>query len=185
LEELVVRRTLDALYLGAGYLAGLFLLAIFGLMLALSIGRQFGVNVPAGDDLVSWCMAACAFLGLAHTFKSGDMIRVGLLFDRLQGRIRHAAELASLSLAAVVICFFAWNAARLTYDSYRFNDLAQGVLAVPLWIPQLGYVLGLAVLSVAIFDEFARVLSGRRPTYERQPPATAEEVVERALQTGV
>ena len=29
-----------------------------------------------------------------------------------------------------------------TYDSYRFNDMAQGVLAVPLWIPQLGYAGG-------------------------------------------
>ena len=181
----MARRALDGLYLGAGYLAGLFLLAIFALMLGLSAGRQFGLNIPAGDDLVSWCMAACAFLGLAHTFKSGEMIRVGLLFDRLRGGARRAAELGALGLAAVLIGFFAWYAARLTYDSYRFNDLAQGVLPVPLWIPQLGYAAGLIVLFIAIVDELARVLGGQPPRYERPPPASAEEIVERAVQTGI
>jgi len=181
----MTRRVLDALYLGAGYLAGLFLLAIFGLMLALSAGRQVGLNVPAGDDLVAWCMAACAFLGLAHTFKSGEMIRVGLLFDRLRGRARRALELFALALGSGLVGFFAWSAVRLTYDSYRFNDLAQGALAVPLWIPQLGYAGGLVVLFVALLDELVRVLRGRAPSYDRGPPASAQEVVERAIQSGV
>jgi len=181
----MIRRGLNALYLGAGYLAGLFLLAIFALMIGLSAGRQVGLNIPAGDDLVAWCMAATAFLGLAHTFKSGEMIRVGLLFDRLRGGSRRALELFALALAAVLVGFFAWNAARLTYDSWRFNDLAQGAVAVPLWIPQLGYAGGLAVLFVAVVDELVRVLGGRRPTYEKEPPASPEEVVARAIQTGV
>ena len=54
-------------------------------MMVLSAGRPLGINLPAGDDFVSWCMAAMAFLGLAHTFRSGEMIRVGLLIDRLEG----------------------------------------------------------------------------------------------------
>ena len=80
----MIRSLLDGLYLFAGYLAGLFLIAIFLLMMGLSVGREIGVNIPAGDDFASWCMAAMAFLGLAHTFKSGEMIRVGLVIDRLQ-----------------------------------------------------------------------------------------------------
>jgi TRAP-type C4-dicarboxylate transport system permease small subunit len=180
----MARRVLDALYLGSGYLAGLSLLAIFGLMLALSLGRQVGLNIPAGDDLVSWLMAAVAFLGLAHTFKSGEMIRVELLFDQFSGRSRRLIEILSLGLATVVVGFFAWNAARLTYDSYRFNDLAQGVLPIPLWIPQLAYLVGLVILFVAVVDEFVRVLIGHKPTYAKEPPATAEEVVERAVQSG-
>ena len=92
---------LDALYLGAGYLAGLFLIAIFLMMMALSLGREFGINVKSGDDIASWCMAALAFLGLAHTFKSGEMIRVGLLTDRLTGRTKWLTELLALILAAL------------------------------------------------------------------------------------
>jgi TRAP-type C4-dicarboxylate transport system permease small subunit len=62
----MIRRLLDALYLGAGYLAGLFLIAIFLIMMTLSVGREIGFNLKSGDDIASWCMAAMAFLGLAH-----------------------------------------------------------------------------------------------------------------------
>jgi TRAP-type C4-dicarboxylate transport system permease small subunit len=181
----MIRSLLDGLYLAAGYLAGLFLIVIFLLMMGLSLGREVGVNIPAGDDFASWCMAAMAFLGLAHTFRSGEMIRVGLLIDRLHGRTRHAFELFSLVLGLAFTGFFAWHAVTLTYDSWRFNDMAQGVLAVPLWIPQIGYSAGLVILFIAFADEFAHVLAGGAPRYEKPPPANAEEVVERAIQSGV
>ncbi len=181
----MVRRVLDGLYLGAGWLAGFFLIVIFLLMMALSVGREILVNIPAGDDFASWCMAAMAFLGLAHTFRSGEMIRVGLLIDRLRGRTRRVFEILSLTLGLAFVGFFAWHAVRLTYDSWRFNDVAQGVLAVPLWIPQLGYSTGLVILFVAFVDEFVHVIRGGDPRYEKPPPASAEEVVERAIQSGV
>jgi TRAP-type C4-dicarboxylate transport system permease small subunit len=183
--SLMVRSSLDGLYRAAGYLAGLFLIAIFVLMMGLSVGREVGFNIPAGDDFASWCMAALAFLALAHTFKSGEMIRVGLVLDRLRGRTRRAVEIVCLLIGSAFIGFFAWHAVRMTYDSWRFNDMAQGVLAVPLWVPQLGYAIGLVVLSIAFIDELARVLAGLAPSYDKPPPATAEEVVERAAQSGI
>ncbi|HEX2553310.1 MAG TPA: TRAP transporter small permease [Microvirga sp.] len=181
----MLRTFLDGLYRFAGYLAGLFLIAIFLLMMGLSLGREVGINIPAGDDFASWCMAAMAFLGLAHTFRSGEMIRVGLLIDRFRGRTRRVFEILSLTLGLAFVGFFAWHAVRLTYDSWRFNDVAQGVLAVPLWIPQLGYSTGLVILFIAFVDEFVHVVRGGDPRYEKPPPASAEEVVERAIQSGV
>jgi TRAP-type C4-dicarboxylate transport system permease small subunit len=130
-------------------------------------------------------MAAMAFLGLAHTFRSGEMIRVGLLIDRLHGRARWLCEIFSLVIGLGFVAFFAWHAVRLTYDSYRFNDMAQGVLAVPLWIPQIGYAAGLVILTIAFADELVHVLRGGEPRYEKPPPTSAEEVVERAIQSGV
>jgi TRAP-type C4-dicarboxylate transport system permease small subunit len=74
---IIMRTVLDRLYLFAGFAAGGFMILIFVLMMVLSAGRPLGVNVPAGDDLVAWSMVAMSFLGLAHTFRSGEMIRVG------------------------------------------------------------------------------------------------------------
>lgn len=180
-----MRIFLDRLYLLSGWLAGLFLIAILVLMLLLSGGRPVGLNIPAGDDLVAWCMAAMAFLGLAHTFRSGEMIRVGLLIDRLSGRARHVVEIVALLIGTGFVGFFAWYAVHTTYDSWRFGDMAQGVLAVPLWIPQLGYSGGLAILFIAFVDELIHVLRGGVPRYEQPKPLTAEEVVERAIERGV
>ena len=181
----MLRKSLDGLYLGAGYLAGAFMVAIFVLMMALSIGREISLNIPAGDDIVSWCMAAMAFLGLAHTFKHGEMIRVGLLIDFLSGRTRWFVEMFCLVVGCGFIGFFAYHAVVMNWQSWRFNDMSQGVLVVPLWIPQLGYSGGLVILLIALIDELIHVAMGGEPRYEKPKPQTAEEVVEQAIQSGV
>jgi TRAP-type C4-dicarboxylate transport system permease small subunit len=181
----MLRRCLDALYLFAGYAAGGFLVVIFAIMMVMSVGRQFQLNIPAGDDFASWCMAAMAFLGLAHTFKRGEMIRVGLLLERLQGRNKQIAEIVALAIAATFILYFTRHAVQMTYDSWRFNDMAQGVLAIPVWIPQLGYSGGLVILSIALIDEMVNVIRGNRPSYEKgRPDETPDEFVERIAQGG-
>jgi hypothetical protein len=48
----MLRTVLDRLYLFSGYLAGVFLITIFVLMMLGSAGRPLGLNVPAGDELV-------------------------------------------------------------------------------------------------------------------------------------
>lgn len=181
----MLRRLLDGLYLFAGYLAGAFMVVIFVLMMALSLGREVSLNIPAGDDIVSWCMAAMAFLGLAHTFKHGEMIRVGLLIDRFSGRTRWWFEIFSLVMGCGFIGFFAYYAVQMTWQSWKFHDMSQGVLVIPMWIPQLGYSGGLVILLIAFVDELVHVLTGNDPRYEKPKPQTAEEVVEQAIQSGV
>ena len=181
----MLRRFLDALYLFAGYAAGGFLVVIFAIMMVMSVGRQFQLNIPAGDDFASWCMAAMAFLGLAHTFKRGEMIRVGILLERLHGRTKQIAEIAALTIAAAFVLYFTYYAAQMTYDSWRFNDMAQGVLASPMWIPQLGYSGGLVILSIALIDELVNVMRGNQPSYQKgSPDESPEEFVERISQGG-
>ena len=180
----MIRIWLDRLYLYAGYAAGFFLVLIFGIMMFMSVGRQLGWNIPAGDDFASWCMAAMAFLGLAHTFKRGEIIRVGVLIEKVTGRKRWALEIFALGISTAFTLYFTWYAVSMTYDSFRFNDMAQGVLAVPLWLPQLGYCGGLLILAIALIDEMIHVLKGNKPTYEKEPPSSPDEFVERIAAGG-
>jgi TRAP-type C4-dicarboxylate transport system permease small subunit len=179
-SDTMIRTFLDRLYLISGYLAGLFLIAIFLLMMALSIGRELGVNVKSGDDIASWCMAAMAFLGLAHTFRKGELIRMGLLIERLQGPPRRALEIFVLVLGTALVGYFAWHAVKFTYESWLLNDLSSGALVVPLWIPQLGLSVGAVIFLVALVDELVHVLRGGNPHYAKPPPASQEEILERA-----
>ena len=180
----MIRKLLDGLYLLSGLLAGFFLVVIFVLMIALSAGREFGLNIPAGDDFTSWSMAAMAFLGLAHTFKYGEMIRVGLVLERLKGPARRYLELFCLVVGFVFVAYFARSAIQLAYDSYRFNDVSQGVIAIPLWIPQMGFATGLTVLAIAMLDELVFVARGNSPRYEKEPVTSPEELVERVASGG-
>jgi TRAP-type C4-dicarboxylate transport system permease small subunit len=179
-----MRIFLDRLYLLAGYAAGAFLVLIFAIMMFMSLGRQVGLNIPAGDDIASWCMAAMAFLGLAHTFRRGEIIRVGVLIEQVTGRKRWALEVFALSISTAFTLYFTWYAVAMTYDSWRFHDMAQGVLAVPLWFPQLGVSGGLIILTVALIDEMFHVLKGNKPSYEKEPPSSPDEFVERIASGG-
>jgi TRAP-type C4-dicarboxylate transport system permease small subunit len=162
-----VRRVLDALFDGAAALAALTVLAIFVLMIGASLGRVFEWRVGWVNDVVSWLCAAAAFLGMAHAFKHGDFVRVTLLLERLSPPLRRRLEIASLALATVAIGYLAWWAARYTLESWQFNDIANNMVAIPMWIPQLSFVIGAALFLLAVVDELVIVLRGGKPTYER------------------
>ena len=183
--EGMIRGALDRLYLYSGYLAGAFMVAIFVLMMVLSAGRPLGLNIPAADDFVSWCMAAMAFLGLAHTFRNGEMIRVGLLIDKLPEEAGTGSNSSASSSASASSASSRVTPSSLICDSWRFHEMSQGVIAIPMWIPQIGYRGGLVILLIAFVDEFIHVVRGNLPRYEKPKPQTAEEVVERAVQSGV
>lgn len=160
-----MRKFFDSLYLGSGVLAAVFLVGIGVLMLVQIIGRELGYLVRGADDLTAWFCAASAFLPLAHTFKHGELVRVGLLLERLQPAARRHAELFSLGFAAVFVGYMAWSVTRFVYKSWEINDVAQGMLPLPMWIPQTSFALGVIILFIAIVDELVLVIRRHTPTY--------------------
>ena len=160
-----MRKILDRLYLAAGGLAALCILAICVLMIGQSILREFGVRTGATNDVVAWLCAAAAFLAMAHAFKHGDFVRVTLLLEKLSAPVRRAMEIISLAIACFAIGYLAWWATRFAWESYKFNDMANGLLAIPLWIPQTSFVAGAWLFFIAVLDEMVIVLRGGRPTY--------------------
>lgn len=162
-----LRRLLDGLFLGAGVLGADCVALICLLMVAQSLGRQFDVATGAITDVVAWLCAAAAFLTMAHAFKHGDFVRVTLLLEKLGPGARRVLELLSLGIATLATAYLAWWACRFTYESWAFNEVAQGLLPLPIWIPQSSFALGALLLVLAVVDEFVIVLRGGVPTFVR------------------
>lgn len=114
----------------------------------------------SADEFAGYAMLASAFLALASTFGRGEHIRVTLFIERLRGRARRLAELWCLGLGALLAGYLAWFSARLCFVSWEINDLSTGLIAIPLWIPQLGMALGAIVLCIAIVERLVIVASG-------------------------
>ena len=123
------------------------------------------MRTGAVNDVVSWLCAAAAFFAMAHAFKHGDFVRVTLLLEKISVPAQKRLELAALSIAAVSVAYLAFWANRFTYESWVFNEIAQGMLPLPMWIPQLSFALGSILLLVAVLDELVLVLRGHRPSY--------------------
>lgn len=160
-----MRKTLERLYTGSGILAGAFLVLIAALSLAQICGRLFGFDAYSFDDFAGFCMAASSFLGLAHTYRRNEHIRVALVVDRFSGGARRVLEILCLTASTFLIGFFAWYATDMAWTSHVINDVSQGLVSVPLWLPQSGMALGLAIMTVALLDDLIIVLARGTPSY--------------------
>jgi TRAP-type C4-dicarboxylate transport system permease small subunit len=163
----VLRRLLDGLYASAGAVGAGCVALICLLMLVQAIGRQFGWPTGAINDVVAWLCAAAAFLTMPHAFKHGDFVRVTLVLEKMAPPKRRRMELVCLAIAVCAIGYLAFWACRFTYQSWEYNEVAQGLWAVPIWIPQLSFAFGSVLFLVAMVDEFVLVLRGHEPTFVR------------------
>lgn len=164
---MTARGLLDGLFDWAGRLAALFILAIFLLMIYASAGRVAGLRVGGVNDIVAWFCAAASFFAMAHAFKHGDFVRVTLVLDKVHPRVRRVMEIVSLAIAAVAVSYLAWWAAKFTYESWQFKEMAGGLVVIPIWIPQLSFVIGSFLFVLAVLDELVIVARGGTPTYVR------------------
>ena len=166
-----MRRALDGLYAAGAGIAALSLLGIFLVMMGQVLLRELSMQFPAADDITAYLCVASAFGALAATFRRGELIRVGLVIERLSPGARRVQELVALAVAAVTVGYLTFWTAQDVLFSWEIEDVAQGTVAIPLWIPKLAMPLGSGLLRLAVLDEFAGVLRGRKPRYV----AAAEE----------
>lgn len=173
----VMRNVLDGLYRASGWAAALFILSICLLVMAqvmlnlidkiaaAAFGTAIGLTVPSYSDFTGFFLAAASFLALAYTLREGGHIRVSLVIQQLSPRLQRLADIWSIALGGAATLYFTWYTALLTYESYSYNDLSSGMVAVPIWIPQSGMLAGLIILSIAFIDELFVVLSGENPSF--------------------
>jgi len=133
-------------------------IAVF-ILIALA-GAIFGFVTRSMDEFAGYAMAASAFLGLSYTFHSNEHIRVTLFIHRFQGRPRSRLEIWCHLLGAVLSAFFAWYSVKMTIVSWQINDLSQGLIPLPLWIPQLGMAIGTVILTIALIDRLLNLVAG-------------------------
>ncbi|MCD6044045.1 MAG: hypothetical protein K0R40_3648 [Burkholderiales bacterium] len=161
-----MRRFLDRLYDAAGALAAVCLASIAAVMLAQAAMRELGMLLRGADDIVAWLCAASAFLALGHTFRRGELVRVGIVIDHLPPRVRRPVGIAALAITVAFAGYMVYAVARFVYESWQFEEVAQGLIQIPIWIPQMSFAVGALIFFVAVLDEFVALARGRKPAYE-------------------
>lgn len=179
----MVRSWLDRLYLTSGWLAagciGLICLLVVAQVIlnlidrlsTLLTGTAIGLTIPSYSDFTGFFLAAASFFALAHTLRAGAHIRVTLLLGNFSRPLRRLVELWCVMVASAITGYFCWYTALLVGESYRYNDLSTGMVAVPIWMPQSAMLAGLLILLVALFDDLVRIAAGGIPSYEDQGEA--------------
>lgn len=173
-----LRRGLDLLYLAGGVAGAATLAAIGGIIAAQVIARQFGLSLNGADDLTAFAVAGSALLPLAYAFRHGAHIRVDIIIGNVKDRLRFAMETLALVLSTALAGFLAYSLCDLAYDSWQFEDVAQGTVAWPLWVPQAACAVGCVLFALALLDDLVVHLAGGTPSYR---VAAQESALERAM----
>ena len=95
---------------------------------------------------------------IAHALNCGAHIRVGLLLTAL-GRHRRYAELWCMAIGTVTASYIAFYALKLVYWSYKLRDISQGQDETALWIPQLPFAAGAALLAICFADNLIALIT--------------------------
>lgn len=165
-----LRFLLDRLYLISGWMAAIFIALIFLLVLCqvslnaidrisgVLTGSAIGLTIPSYADFTGFFLASASFLALAYTLRQGEHIRVTLFLSRFGDQVRRWFEVWCLTVTSALTLYFAWYTFLLVRESYNYHDLSSGMIAVPIWIPQLSMFLGLLVLAIALLDSLFTAL---------------------------
>lgn len=147
-----MRQWLNRIYLFSGASSGLCIVLICVLILARVVGRWMGIVIPSSDDFAGFLLAASCFFGLAYTFKHGGHIRVSLFISRLTTKKAMFFDRLVLSFATLLTAYLAYELCYMVWETWDFDEVSSGYIAIPLWIVQLPLAVGMLMLAVAVLD---------------------------------
>ncbi|MFK7836826.1 MAG: TRAP transporter small permease [Sulfitobacter sp.] len=154
----LIRKFLDFLYLLAGILASLCLIAILSLIVVQMIARWTGEVFPGAPNYAGYAMAAASFLAFANALNRGAHIRVSILLNAVPPVPKRLLEVWCFALGAAIAWYFTYYAYWFVYWSWKFKEISQGQDAMHLWIPQSVMVLGGALLAISLTDNLFHVI---------------------------
>lgn len=163
-------QSLETIYKSAAWISAILILAI-AILISCQVFLNFATRVlglslpstiPSYSDFSGFMLAGATFLAMPYTLRSGGHIRVSLVTDRVPRAIRIVMEIFVLVLGVVLAGYAAYFAILLTHESWHYNDLSNGIIPVPLWIPQMVMVLGLLLLTIALLHSLIQVCLSRQ-----------------------
>lgn len=166
----MIRKFLDRLYVVSGAVSAGFLVLICALvtvqvllnLVTKLFGASVALSVPSYAEFAGFFLAAASFLALAYTLTRGGHIRVTLVVQYLPKWLQTILEIFALGLCALTALYGTWFMGKLTMDSLKFGDMSPGIIAVPIWIPQLSLVLGLGILAISLVDLTLQTIFARK-----------------------
>ncbi len=168
-----MRAFLDKLYSAGGVMAAIFLFAIFTIVLlqvganlidfiAASVtGHAIGLAIPSYAEIAGFMLAGTSFLALPYALRHGTHIRVNLFIQRMGPTGRRISDSWSFLVGLVLISWLTYYAWELVLESYEFGDLSPGLIAVPIWIPQITLALGTTLMAISLLDGFISSLMNK------------------------
>lgn len=154
-------KVLHWLYRASGLLSAACLILICVMIVAQIVARNMGSTVRDAEEFAAWSMAAAGFFGLPYALYCGSHIRVSVVSRFVPEALHHTMEVIASVIGVLLAAYLAWYCTAFVLESYQFKEVSQGLVPVPMWIPQIPMVFGSILLAAAFAERLVRVLRGQ------------------------
>ena len=148
-----INKNLSLLYIGSGYLAAFFLIAVLLFILTGISSRIFGFYIRGLAEYSGYCMAASSFFALSYTFVNGGHIRITLFLEKATDLRKKFLEIWSLSVASIFSGYMAFYFLKMLKISYEFQERSEGADEILIWIPQSSVAIGSLLFFICVFHQ--------------------------------
>ena len=150
-----LNKNLSYLYIGSGYLAAFFLMAVLLFILTGISSRIFGFYIRGIAEYSGYSMAASSFFALSYTFYDKAHIRITLFLEKLKPAYRRLAEIWCLFIATIFSGFLAFYFTKMTFVSIKFEERSEGADEILIWIPQSAVAFGSIIFFICVLHHLA------------------------------
>lgn len=163
-EPPLLVRAIERASEAGGVAAALLLAALAALMLAELFARNvLGASLHLTWELGTYAMGGTFFLGAASALRHAEHVRVGIALELLGERASRVLELLVTALALGVVAYLLYSVGALAWRSYSGDVRSWSGYRVPLVLPQLVLLVGIALLWLQLLARLIRLGLGLPP----------------------
>jgi TRAP-type C4-dicarboxylate transport system permease small subunit len=158
----------------------------YAVMLTLEIlGRKFfNTSFKGIDELGGFVLAISAAIGASYAMAQRSHTRVDVFLVRFPRAVQRWLNTIAMTFFAFFATFAAWRGVAVLLETIELKSSATN-LEQPLWVPQLGWVIGLillALISLAYALHAIYLLAAKRPELNAwYGPFSAQEELDAEL----
>lgn len=152
------------------FAAGFILMGITAFTLieiALRVLLGSGTNVVV--EFVGYSLAGMTFLAASSTMREGGFVRVSLVVERLPPPARRVCDAVCVVVTLASIGIAAWFIGADMWRSFQRGYETDSLFALPMWLPPLPLMIGVAVFLLDMLQLLAQVIFGTAQVADEAP----------------
>jgi TRAP-type C4-dicarboxylate transport system permease small subunit len=109
----------------------------------------FRFSLQGTDELGGYALALVGSLGLTYTLLKRGHPRIDVVLRLLPAPVRRTLHVVAYALLTMFAAFMLRHALNEFSETISYGTVTNTPLQTPLWVPQLGWIVGLVLFSVA------------------------------------
>ncbi len=125
----------------------------------------------AFEITTDYLLVALVFLGTSYSYRTGTLVRVSIVIDRVRGPARLLGDYLAQGLSILIAAALVAAAAMQAWRTLASGTMSTSLVSYPLGPAHVVATLGLLVMTLGLLTDLARVRTGESAMLREDPEA--------------